>query len=64
MSLSKEDKEYLEYYIEVEGFEYCFLDYTDCSDIDNKNLQKAVANFRKAKKELEKVLTDLGVEYN
>lgn len=58
---SDQDKDDLEYRIEVEGFDYAFLYYSQWSQIGDEGFQQRLKAFKDSRKELEKYLKDNGV---
>lgn len=54
--MTKKEKKYVNDRIESEGFEYCFLDYSDFSDIKDEKFHELRRAFIKASDELKKYL--------
>ncbi len=60
--LNNKEKKKLSDAIQVEGFEYCFLDYSDWNEIKDKDFQAKLKDFQNAHIELKKYLETQGIE--
>lgn len=62
--VSKESTEIICYKIDAEGFDYCFTEYSDWKEeTEGTSLEPLIAEYRKAKENLERMIFDLREKY-
>lgn len=56
--MNKKDKEFVQYCIENEGFDYCFVNYSSFDEIEDEEFHKLRKEYIKAAKKLEKYICE------
>lgn len=60
--LNKNDIKYLTSKIQTEGFDYCFIDYSDWEEIEGKEFQEKLKVFKDARESFIVFLKSQGVK--
>lgn len=56
--MTKEEKNFLENTIQVEGFDYCMTDYSEWGEIEDREFQRLLKQFIEARQKLIEYLED------
>jgi len=62
--MTKKEAEMLLYKVDMEGFDYCFTDYSDWEEIEDKQFHLLREKYIEAANNLEQYLSDLRDKYD